>query len=185
MLSEAACSLRAVRRPTRMRPATAPIAIAAALILVPLAGCGEKDEPATTGPVVAQSTAPTGATTSTTTSTNGGGDSVTDEQRAGAAARSFLTSTDAAAVCDNGITAELLKSAYGDRAGCIAARKPQSLAKTADLGPVQISGGSATLSAKATGGVYGNGEKLKLTLVRDGTGAWRVSKASSNAPVGP
>lgn len=159
------------------------MAAAVAMSLLLLAGCGEKDEPATTGPVVAQSTTPSGATTSTTTSTDGGG--VTEEQRAAAAARAFLTSTDAAAVCDTGITAELLKSAYGDRTGCLAARKPQSLAKTADLGPVQLSGGSATLSAKAAGGVYGNGEKLKLTLVRDGSGAWRVSKAASNAPVGP
>jgi hypothetical protein len=169
-----------VRHPSSTRPVTALIAAAAALALVPLAGCGEKQEPATTGPVVAQSTSPIDGSTTTSTT-----DGRTDQALAGDAARSFLSSTDAEAVCDDVLTAELLKSAYGDRNGCLAARKPQSLAHTVQLGEVQVNGTTATVSAKASGGVFGNGERVKLTVTRDATGTWRVSKVESNAPGGP
>lgn len=169
-----------MRRPTRTRPALAAIGAAAALTVLGVAGCGEKEEPETTGPVVAQSTSPIDGT-ETTTSPDAG---KTDQQLVEEAARSFLTSTDAAAVCDEGITPELLATVYGDRAGCLAARKPQSLAKTVQLGPVQLGQGTATLTANASGGVFGNAQRLKLTVVRDGTGAWRVSKVAPGAPVG-
>jgi hypothetical protein len=157
-----------VRRPTRALPALGLAAVALAIVA---AGCGEKSEPATTGPVVPQSTSPvSGGTTTTTTPVK------TDEEQVTAAARAFLTSTDAAAVCDDVITAELLKDAYGDRSGCLAARKPQTVAKTAAINDVRIRGATATVSARATGGQYGNGEPVRLTVVREGT-AWRVSKA--------
>ena len=44
--------------------------------------------------------------------------------------------------------------------------------------------GTATVIASAEGGVYGKGEKLTMTVVRDG-GAWRVDTVKSNAKVGP
>jgi hypothetical protein len=180
MPAESVCSLSAVRRSTRTRPAPALIAIGAILVMVPLAGCGEKAEPATTGPVVAQSTSPIDGSTTTSTTTGR-----TDQALAADAARSFLSSPDAATVCDDVITPELLKGAYGDRSGCLAARKPQSLAQSVQLSEVQLTGTTATLSAKASGGVFGNGEQVKLTVTRDATGTWRVSKVESNAPVGP
>jgi hypothetical protein len=159
-----------VRRPTRTRSALAAAVAAGALLAVPLAGCGEKSEPATTGPVVAQSTSPVeGGTTTTTTPQQ------SDDELAAAAARAYLTSTDAEAVCDNGITPELLKQAYGDREGCIAGRKPASLATSAAIGKVIVRGSSAEVPARATGGQYGHGKNLTLTVVRDGE-AWRVSK---------
>jgi hypothetical protein len=151
-----------------------------ALILIPLAGCGEKDEPATTGPVVAQSTSPIDGSTTTSTTTG-----KTDQALVADAARSFLSSPDAAGVCDDVITAELLKASYGNREGCLAARKPQSLAQSVQLGEVQITGTTATLTAKASGGVFGNGERIKLTVTRDATGTWRISKIEANTPVGP
>lgn len=156
-----------MRRPTRALPA---LALAAAALIVALAGCGEKDEPATTGPVVPQSTSPIDGSTTTTTQTR------TDEEYAQAAARAFLSSPFAGEVCDEGITAELLKRDYGNRDGCISARRRQTLAKSVTVRSVQVRGNTATVSARASGGQYGNGEVVRLTVVREGT-TWRVSKA--------
>lgn len=148
-----------------------------ALLLV-LSGCGEKEEPATTGPVVQQTTT---GTETTTTSTTG----QTDQQLVAAAATGFLTSANAAAVCNTGVTEALIRTAYGDRAGCLAARMPQSLAQSAQLSDVQVGQGTATLAANARGGTYGSGQQVRMTLVRDGTGNWRVDSVQSNVPVGP
>jgi hypothetical protein len=156
-----------VRRPTRALPA---LALSAATLAAVLAGCGEKDEPATTGPVVPQATSPIDGGTTTTTPTR------TDEEMATAAARAYLTSSDAEAVCDEGITAELLKQAYGNREGCLSARKPQTLAQSVTVNSVEVRGNTATVAARAQGGQYGNGEVVRLTVVREGT-TWRVSKA--------
>jgi hypothetical protein len=148
--------------------------VAGALLAIPLAGCGEKSEPATTGPVVAQSTSPIDGSTTTTTTTP----QRSDEQLATSAALAYLTSTDSAAVCDDGITPELLKQAYGDRDGCIAGRKPASLATSATFGKVTVRGATASVAARAKGGQYGSGKNLTLTVVRDGE-TWRVSKVAA------
>ena len=58
-----------------------------------------------------------------------------------AAARSYLTSADAATVCDDLITPELLKQAYGNREGCVSAIKPQTVAKKATMTPVGVASG--------------------------------------------
>jgi hypothetical protein len=155
-----------VRRPTRARPA---LGLAAVVLLVAATGCGEKGEPATTGPVVPQATSPvTGSTTTTNPIRQ------TDPAMVSAAARAYLTSTDGAKVCDNLITPELLKQAYGNRSGCIAARKPQTVAKTATIKDVQVRGATASVTARAEGGQFGNGETVTLTVVRDGQD-WRVA----------
>ena len=148
----------------------------AGLMLAFAAGCGEKEEPETTGPVVLEETTTTGTTTT---------GSQSDQQLATAAATAFLTSADAQAVCDTAVTEALIRSAYGDRAGCIAGRGPQSLAETAQFGNVEIADGSVSLTADARGGTYGSGQKLQMTVIRDGTGAWRVDEVRSNVPVGP
>jgi hypothetical protein len=159
-----------VRRPTRALPA---LGLAAAALATTAAGCGEKSEPATTGPVVPQATSPvTGGTTTTPDVPSLGKEMVI------AASRAYLTSSDAQAVCDNVITPELLKQAYGNREGCISAIKPQTVAKTATINDVELRGATATVTARAEGGQYGNGEIVKLTLVREGGDTtWRVSKA--------
>ncbi|MEO8470009.1 MAG: hypothetical protein ABI573_10125, partial [Chloroflexota bacterium] len=83
--------------------------------------------------------------------------------------------TEAARVCDSGITPALLKRRYGNRAGCIGGRKPSTLAQKAVIAPAKLgAAGTATVMATASGGDYGKGEKLTLTVVRDGTGTWRV-----------
>ena len=142
--------------------------MAAAALCVALLGCGEKSEPATTGPVV--------------TSEEQG---KADIQAAQSAANAFLISSDAAVVCDKGITPSLLKKTYGDRKGCLKARRPASFAKSVQITSSQVNDGTATVVATAKGGPYGKGEKVTMTVVRDGGGNWRVSAVKSNAKVGP
>lgn len=141
-------------------------------VAVAVAGCGEKSEPPTTGKVL----------TERTTTDNG----AADLAAAQAAADAFLASPNAAAICDKGITPKLLKSSYGDRKGCLKARKPAALAKNVRITSATLgAAGTATVVAAAKGGVYGKGEKVTMTLVRDGDGAWRVNVVKSNAKVGP
>lgn len=175
-----------------LRPGLCPRVIFAALLLTLAAlvsGCGEKEEPDTTGPVVARTTSGTAQTTSTaptttSTSTSGGDPGQTDQALATKAATEFLT-LPGPNVCDSGVTEALLRSAYGDRAGCAAARKISSLAENVRLSNVRLGQGTATLTADAKGGTYGAGQKVQMSLVRDGTGTWRVDKIASNVPVGP
>lgn len=168
-------------------PSPAAVLIAAAVVaLALLAGCGEKEEPETTGPVVTQTTTgSTGIQTTTQTTTAPDDNGQSDRQFVSQAATSFLSSPKAAAVCDAGVTAAFLHRAYGDRAGCLAARRPASLASSAQLSDIQIDQGTATLTADAQGGVYGTGQKLKMSLLGDGTGVWRIDGVESNVPVGP
>lgn len=136
-----------------------------------VAGCGEKSEPPTTGKVITQST-----------TTDSG---AADLAAAQSAADAFLASPNAAGVCDKGITPKLLKRAYGDRKGCLKARKPAALAKDVQITSAKLgAGGTATVVANAKGGVYGKGEKVTMSVVRDG-GAWRVDAVKSDAKVGP
>ncbi len=159
--------------------------IAAGLALAILAGCGEKDEPETTGPVVTAETSTTGTTgsttTDTTTTTSPKDQSPTSAPRA---AQAFLSSPDAALVCDAVLSPEFLRKAYGDRAGCIAGRRPATLAcpnSKLEVGPESNAG--TRVDAQPQGGVY-DGEKLTILVIRAGS-AYLVDDVKSNAPVGP
>ncbi len=161
-----------------VKPLKITIAVAVAALLPIAAGCGEKEEPPTTGPVVTQTT--TGATTSQTTT--GGGQ--TDEELIRATITDFLTLPNDPSVCDELITEEFLKASYGDRQGCVAARKPGALADQVTIlarkpGP----GDSMIVTVKPQGGVF-DGETLKVTVVKSGQ-AWQIDKITSNTKVGP
>lgn len=162
-------------------PRSAGVACAsAALALVLLGGCGEKEEPATTGPVVAQTT-----TGGTTTIDDGAG---VDRQLVTHAATAFLNSPAAETVCDSGITPELLQREYGGRAGCLSARQPGGAAepaKVAKVGQVRVDSGNATVVARAGGGSYGAGQTLTMSIVRDGSGTWRIARIQSSASAKP
>ena len=149
-------------------------AAAAALALSILAGCGEKDEPETTGPVVTAETSTSSTTTGTTTSTQ-----KETPQTAADAVDAFLVSADAELVCDEVITPKFLRASYGDRAGCIAARKPATLATAAGIAPSN----GAVITAQPKGGIY-DGEKLTFTTV-PAAGGFAIDSVKSNAPVGP
>lgn len=153
-------------------------AVIACLVLAVAAfGCGEKDEPATTGAVVTESTTSTSTTTTTTT--------VKDRPDPRELVSYFLTGTPASGldICSEGLTSSFLKQAYGGRPGCVASRKPSALAKQAAIISGAESGSRATVVVKATGGVYG-GDRLTVTLVKQGD-QWLIDDIKSDAPVGP
>lgn len=149
-----------------------------------LAGCGEKSEPPTTGPVVTQTT--TGPTTTpTTTSPNqqqGGGGPAATRATALAAVRRFLMVPNDPKVCDQ-MTPAFLRGSYGNRSGCVASRKPGAMAKSISTPNVAMKGNAATVEVRPKGGVFA-GEKLKITLVKSNQG-WKIDRISSNAKVGP
>ena len=163
-------SLRGVRSPIA--------ATSAALVcLAILAGCGEKDEPATTGPVVTTETSTTSTDTTSSSTTTTAEDPATTPAKA---VEAFLVSPDADLVCDELITAKFLRASYGDRTGCIAARKPATLASSAGLA---ATGTGNVVTAQPRGGIY-DGEKLTFTTV-PAAGGFAIDSVKSNAPVGP
>lgn len=151
--------------------------LAAALAVPLVAGCGEKQEPATTGPVVAQTT-----TGGTTTPNGGGGQQATDEERIMATVSAYLVRAKAPGACTKLVTPQFVKRSYGNIKSCEAARKPSAMAKAVAFGPVDI-GKGATVAAKPKGGVF-DGERLEVTLINL-DGQWAIDEISSNAKVGP
>jgi hypothetical protein len=139
-----------------------------------VAGCGEKEEPATTGAVV--------TTQSTTGSTTTGPGDQGLEPRA--LASLFLTGKPQGSIdlCAEGLTPAFLREAYGGRPGCLASRKPAALATTVSYVSAAGNDTRAIITAEPKGGTY-DGDKLVITIVKDGT--WQIDDLRSNAPVGP
>jgi hypothetical protein len=154
--------------------------VAAVLVAIPAlaaAGCGEKEEPPTTGPVVAQTTTGPGTT-------NGGsqGQQATDQEEIKATVVDYLTKPNAPGACTKLVTPQFVKRSYGDEKGCEAARKPSAMAKAVTITPINAGAGTM-VTAKPRGGVFG-GETLKVTLINL-DGQWTIDRISSNAKVGP
>lgn len=163
-----------------MKQRIAAIALVTALLALLAAGCGEKDEPPTTGPVVAGTTGSTTSPTTTNETTNG--QQATDEELIQATVASFLTRADAPGACTKLVTPQFVKRSYGDVNGCEAARKPSAMAKAVAIEPIDVDMGTM-VTAKPKGGVF-DGESLKVTLINL-DGQWTIDKISSNAKVGP
>lgn len=157
---------------------------ALAALLIFLAGCGEKPEPPTTGPVVPVTTKPGEPKSSTTTSTvtegKKGGEPA--EALARKAIESFLTAG-SPAVCEQFATARFVRRAYGDLKSCEAAQRPASAASSVEITSLMVRGGSASATAVPRGGTNG-GEKLRIELTGQGD-SWMIDSLKSNAPVGP
>jgi hypothetical protein len=153
------------------------MAALAALAAFVIAGCGEKSEPPTSGPVVTQTT--TGTMTTTTGTTT---QPASDEKEIRATVTTYLVKPNDPTVCDELITPAFLKRSYGNKQGCVAARKPSALANSVTIKPLE--GGTGTMvSAKPKGGVFA-GQTLKVTVINI-DGKWMIDKISSNAKVGP
>jgi hypothetical protein len=152
---------------------TGSIALAAPLLV---AGCGEKSEPPTSGPVVTQTTGSTATTTDATT----GSTAATDDKEIEATVVSFLTVPNDPKVCHDLITPAFLKRSYGNTAGCVASRKPSAMAKDVAVKPAYPAG---VVAARPKGGVF-DGQTLKVTTINI-DGKWTIDKITSNTPVGP
>jgi len=159
------------------------VSLLAVFLVAVLAGCGEKSEPETTGPLVTTgSTTPQKQPEPTTTTTTGGGGGESPDALARRAIERFLTAGDPV-VCEQLLTARLVRMAYGDLKGCEAAQRPASAAKSVRISALTVRGAKATATAIPRGGAS-NGEKLRIGLVGQGD-AWLIDSLRSNAPVGP
>lgn len=165
-------------------------AVALALAVPLIAGCGEKQEPATTGPVLTETTtggstsATTTATTSTTTEDGGSGiDSRPPQAQARQAIVAFLAGPNPEVVCGRFLTPKFIRRAYGDLKGCISGRNKASLATTQQILSLKINGARGTAQVRPKGGVY-DGQKLEIGLLGSPDG-WRIDTVSSNVRVGP
>ncbi len=89
-------------------------------------------------------------------------------------------------ICDDLVTPEYVKTAYGDREGCVAAQDPGTLAKSVQISDIQESGETATAVAKPSGGPY-DGVDVEVTLVAasDLDDAWVVDSLFADVPAGP
>lgn len=167
------------------RSILAAVLAAAALLL---AGCGEKDEPETAGPVVPQSATGTdaGSTTAeeaTTTEQDGDQGQASAETLIRASIVEFLAGSDPALVCGEILTESFLRKAYGDRQGCLEGRRPGSLAASQQIGDVRVMDSTASAVARAEGGVY-DGQRLAVELVAADE-SWQIDSIDANVPVGP
>ena len=151
-------------------------AAACAVLAIAAAGCGEKQEPATTGPVVGQTT------TGTTSVADGGGNPKPPPAvYARMVVRDFLTSPDASSVCGALLTKRLLSRTYGTQRKCVAQRKPATLAKSVTISSV-VGGRMPKAQARPTGGAY-DGERLRFTMRFSGRDL-RIDKLTSSAKSG-
>jgi len=89
-------------------------------------------------------------------------------------------------ICDQLVTDAYVKTAYGDRSGCIAAQTPGALADSVDVTDIQQSAGSATATAVPEGGPYdGHDVVVELVPATDLAGAWLVDSLIAHVPAGP
>ena len=153
-----------------------------------MAGCGEKDEeaqttaPAVTGTDYGSATATTPAVT--TPEDEPAPNPRTDEEAITATLRTVLSSADARATCEELVTENFVREAYGDVAGCRRGQAQGGRAKAVHVSRIVISPESvAQASVKPEGGVYG-GDRLRAELVLD-AGQWRLDSLRANVPVGP
>lgn len=162
--------------------------IAATVLALSLAACGEKDEPEPSAPSAGGGT---GTGTGTGNEGGGGGDGsggggggqkLSPEQLVETTVVTVIGGGDPNASCGELVTPRYVKSAYGDEQGCRAATSKQSPVDVT-VSAIKISGSGARASAKPQDGPN-KGETIAVTLVNEGK-TWKVDSARSNAPPGP
>ena len=89
-------------------------------------------------------------------------------------------------ICGQLVTPDYVKTAYGDRSGCVAAQQPGALADSVKIGAVQQTADSATVTVIPTGGPY-DGHKITVKLIpaTDLADAWVVDSLVAHVPAGP
>ena len=91
----------------------------------------------------------------------------------------FTGSAPAELICDELVTAEYVKTAYGSREGCLAGQKPGSLADSIEI--EKLTDRSATVIPE--GGPY-DGIDVSVELTDTPAGS-RVSSLLADVPAGP
>jgi hypothetical protein len=80
------------------------------------------------------------------------------------------------------VTDQYIKTAYGDRQGCVKAQSEAGAADSLQFKGVRVADTRAKAIVVPSGGLY-DGERITVSLVRDGH--WVVDALESNVPVGP
>ena len=89
-------------------------------------------------------------------------------------------------ICDQLVTDAYVKTAYGDRSGCIAAQTPGALADSVEVTDVQEGAGAAKATAVPKGGPYdGHDVVVELVPATDLDDAWLVDSLIAHVPAGP
>ena len=180
----------------RSAPARAALHAAGVLARGHAAGCGGDEEPSPAGstdtetPDEAATTAeppPGGAGPANGSGGDGGAadpgpEPLTAAQLTDIVGR-FFTSADPALACRELVTARLIRSAYGDRAGCEAAQVPAAAAGRVRFDDIEISRTRAVATVTPKGGAS-DGVELTAELVPAG-GEWRIDSLDADVPVGP
>jgi hypothetical protein len=156
------------------------------LAVAALAGCGDDGTPATQGqtrPADAENATPGGKPRE-----SGGEEDQPhrvgyDASRPRGSVLAVLTSGAPLLACEELVTAEFVRSAYGSREGCEAAQGPGAVAQSLRFLSVRRGGPTATVRVVPAGGPN-DGEPLTVRLVED-EGRWKVTALRSNVPVGP
>lgn len=166
--------------------------VAATLVLA--AGCGNDEEPAAPTTTVTTTSATTAEGPATAEPQAEPDDSGTAEQQGSSERRplavpdvleAVLTaSIDPALICDELVTEDYVRTAYGAREGCLAAQQPGALADSLEgTYANRTEPDRANVIVVPNGGPY-DGVEVEVELVRDGEG-WRVNSLLADVPAGP
>jgi hypothetical protein len=175
------------------------LTIAAALVLASLAvGCGGGDEATAPGTITVSTSVPASSTTTSTATTTAAPDaggavgSGTEQPQPGSGSGAPNAAIAAAAVltvggtpqqaCGTFVTEAFIRTAYGGEENCIAARRPEALARSILVGP-DGDANSTRITVVPDGGPY-DGVKVVVDLVEE-DGGFRVDGLDANVPAGP
>ena len=88
--------------------------------------------------------------------------------------------------CEELVTEGFVRGAYGDTAGCMAAREQGGLARGVEIARISERGDAASAVAVPDGGPY-DGLEVEVELVRDParSDAWLVDSLLADVPAGP
>jgi len=98
----------------------------------------------------------------------------------------LTVSGDPRAACGELVTERFVRAAYGDRRGCLAARKPAALADSIEVVEIAMLERAGTSTVVPSGGPYDGIEIHVGFTSADGFGApWQVSLLEADVPAGP
>ncbi len=164
------------------------------LIAAVLASCGdEPTDPTTISVATTETTAPAESEAPVPPDDSAGDPSAADDPGADRprsvedVVTAVLTGSETPeTICDDLVTPEYVATAYGDRAGCIAAQRGGTLADSIEGTFGNASGETATVVVTPKGGPYdGVDVEVELVAAADLEGAWLIDSLLADVPAGP